>query len=276
MFERRSLRLLLVAGFLSLTPSVATAGTDVTCTYDDVDVVQLTIHADANRPRLFVSDAGLIRYKLGNQQARTCSGASENATVHNTDLIFISDLSDGGEELNLDMRNKFRPGQEPEDSRPEIEIHIDMGTGPDIVGIRTGTDSDHILLGARRINYNADDDGDIVYDSVKTWQVETGGGADRVDASGDDTTGRQLDIELMIRAGAGADRLIGGAHGDQISAGNGDDVVFGRDHYDIIWGGYGNDRLFGNGGREYIVGGPGTDVCDDGAGTGFIDCEQRL
>lgn len=63
---------------------------------------------------------------------------------------------------------------------------------------------------------------------------------------GSDVRPQRGNPNLIIRGGAGNDRLFGGAGGDMIAGGDGDDVLGGGGGDDVVRGGAGNDYLAGD------------------------------
>lgn len=84
---------------------------------------------------------------------------------------------------------------------------------------------------------------DIYQIGVERFELEAGGGDDRVDASGTDVDTGSFDLPLRIRGGPGDDTLIGGPRDDR------------------ILGDEGNDTLDGGPGIDRLHGGDGSDVC---------------
>ena len=72
--------------------------------------------------------------------------------------------------------------------------------------------------------------------------------------------------ELVSRAFAGRDTLIGSNGNDMLSGRNGSDRLFGRDGNDHLRGDKGHDRLLGQDGRDRLEGGSGHDILKGGAG----------
>ena len=86
-------------------------------------------------------------------------------------------------------------------------------------------------------------------------------GADRI-------TGIQVDE--VIRAGAGNDAVWGGRGDDQIHGEAGSDLLYGQVGGDKLYGGVGADRLFGGGGNDLLNGGAGADLLDGGTGRNIL------
>lgn len=85
--------------------------------------------------------------------------------------------------------------------------------------------------------------------------ITTGAGDDRIDGgTGDDA----------IASGDGRDDVFGNSGIDGVDAGAGDDVVFGGDGADILAGGSGVDFIEGGKGRDEIDGGAGNDMLSGG------------
>jgi Ca2+-binding RTX toxin-like protein len=75
-----------------------------------------------------------------------------------------------------------------------------------------------------------------------------------VDGSG------ELDGQLVLQGGQGADRLTGGALADTVTGGAGDDFLTGGKGGDTLTGGIGYDSLQGGAGNDTLDGGAGFDV----------------
>ena len=71
---------------------------------------------------------------------------------------------------------------------------------------------------------------------------------------------------LVVFAGAGADRVIGGRESDGVAGSAGADVIRGRGEWDFLQGEEGRDALNGGYGRDRLNGGPGRDRCAGGPG----------
>ena len=98
-----------------------------------------------------------------------------------------------------------------------------IDTDPSQPGVQTASDD----LGNPLVSGEAPGRGDHLYDSAGSDLIQSGGGADRIDASR-----------------GGADRIEAGAGRDSVAAGAGDDLVLGGAEADILEGQAGNDRLY--------------------------------
>jgi hypothetical protein len=114
---------------------------------------------------------------------------------------------------------------------------------------------------------------------IRVWG---GGGDDLISVH------KRVARPMNVRAGAGADTVLGGAAGDTIGGGAGDDfirgragddvlsggdgseVVIGSRGQDLVFGDDGNDILLGRRGSDTICGGEGADVLREGGGSGSL------
>ena len=75
-----------------------------------------------------------------------------------------------------------------------------------------------------------------------------------------------IQIDEVIRAGAGNDTVWGGRGNDQTHGEGGSDLLYGQVGSDKLFGGAGADRLYGGGGNDVLNGGAGADLLDGGTG----------
>ena len=98
--------------------------------------------------------------------------------------------------------------------------------------------------------------GELSGTDVTTVVADGGDGSDGIDAS-------KANVGVVIRGGAGNDKLLGGRGDDIIEGGTGDDYLYGAEGSDTLSGNDGNDTLDG-GGYDYapdvLVGGAGADT----------------
>lgn len=153
---------------------------------------------------------------------------------------------------------------------------VTVASGVDNVKIRTGSAGDKLAFGLDGTsNSRADFDGkapaDITFSGSPAITVNSGSGADSVDASGSTTlfgTGAAaFSLSLSVYGAGDADTLTGGAGGDRLFGGAGADTIRGGAGNDKIWGGQGNDSLYGQGGSDIVVGEEGSDTVFETSGT---------
>ncbi|WP_370302454.1 calcium-binding protein [Pseudooceanicola sp.] len=111
-------------------------------------------------------------------------------------------------------------------------------------------------------------------------RIRAGDGADRILGYGGDDTLRGEAGDDRINGGSGADSIFGGSGDDRIDGGSGtddllgqagDDQIFGGAGKDRIEGGKGDDNLNGAAGHDRILGGAGTDSIGGGAGNDSVN-----
>ncbi|HSR94443.1 MAG TPA: hypothetical protein VLK56_06210 [Solirubrobacterales bacterium] len=98
--------------------------------------------------------------------------------------------------------------------------------------------------------------------SIAGFEVNAGGGDDRVSVSSDVTvpvTMRGAAGDDILLGGSGPDKLIGGEGDDRLMGGRGDDLLFGGEGMDVLIGGPGNDVLRGGYGEDTLIAGSGND-----------------
>jgi hypothetical protein len=93
-------------------------------------------------------------------------------------------------------------------------------------------------------------------------------GTVRGTTAADRITGIQVDE--VIRAGAGNDTVWGGRGNDHIYGDVGNDLLSGQVGADRVYGGSGADQLFGGSGNDALSGGTGADLLDGGPGRNTV------
>jgi Ca2+-binding RTX toxin-like protein len=275
---------------------VATAG--ISCSYDPGT---RTVSAQVVSP----SASGAVIARSGDQivtapPVATPCGA---ATVHNTDLIVLTDGPDSLRTVTEapQIATDFAPGftDEPGAS-DEIEIVLDLGLGEDIARFGVATiggvpplDLTFGMSGTQAVaNLNAGEvdgiDADVTLSGVE--EIYTGVGPNN-EIRGDGSAGaggQPFGARLVLVGGDGDDTLIGGAGKDVFhgnggndlldSAGGNDGGLYGGPGNDLLRGGAGDDRQpisgedgddlvsGGPGGERTLQGGPGNDRVRGGAG----------
>jgi Ca2+-binding RTX toxin-like protein len=146
-------------------------------------------------------------------------------------------------------------------------------SGDDIVQIVGGSGEDRVAVKQAkhgRLYAAARFDGfGKLYRSFKVKEVAglsivTGPGRDHVRVQSN------VKIDAVIRSGAGADVVEGGAGNTRVFAGAGDDVVVTRGGNDKIFGGRGDDILSAGAGDDVVKGGPGFNVLVGGRGADVL------
>jgi Ca2+-binding RTX toxin-like protein len=139
-----------------------------------------------------------------------------------------------------------------------IGVEFDGGAGADAVLIHGGKADDALVLsggGANPVDFGVNGAFSAVkLTNVEAIVVEGGSGDDVIDASG--FTGPAA---LVVDAGNGSDRILGGRGADRLVGGQGDDTIDGNQGADLMLGGAGRDSLIWDPGD-------GSDTIDGGAG----------
>jgi Ca2+-binding RTX toxin-like protein len=102
--------------------------------------------------------------------------------------------------------------------------------------------------------------------SVEQINIYGLGGNDFIEISGQNGP---VDINALVKGGAGNDTLSGGAGNDTLIGGRGADLLEGNGGANFLAGGAGADRLVGmagNDGRDTLAGGAGTNIVSDDYG----------
>jgi Ca2+-binding RTX toxin-like protein len=213
------------------------------------------------------------------------------ATVHNTDLIVLTDGPDSLFTVNdaPQIATDLAPGFTDEPgSSDEIEIAVDLGLGEDMAtfGVPTvgGVPPLDITLGMSGsqavANLNAGEVDGIDADVTLTGVEEVASGFGPSNAiRGDGSAGaggQPFGARLVLSGADGDDTLIGGAGKDVFygnggndlldSAGGNDGTLDGGPGNDLVRGGDGDDKqaISGGDGDDLVSGGPGGERTLDG------------
>lgn len=126
-------------------------------------------------------------------------------------------------------------------------------------------------VGGDVCEHPAEDPNELVCDapSIAGFEVNAGGGADRVDVSS------SVSVPVTMRGGAGDDTLVGGSAADKLVGGSGDDRLLGGRGDDQLYGCSGDDVLVGGPGNDLLNGGPGMDTLSGGAGNDLVSQSQH-
>ncbi len=155
------------------------------------------------------------------------------------------------------------------------QLVFSTGAGNDEVRV-TRNDDGSLALDANGQRYR------LELASGQELTIRTGDGNDVIDVAPDVEVNIIVDAgagDDTIRTGAGNDRVDGGAGNDTIYTGAGDDYVFGNSGNDrisagagndVVYGGDGDDRLYGQNGNDFLDGGAGNDVIYGGAGNDIL------
>jgi Ca2+-binding RTX toxin-like protein len=180
-----------------------------------------------------------------------CSDGATEATVYNTDAVFVNDTSpgqDGNDLAHIDLGGgPLAPGvtDEGPSGVSEIEIFLNLHYGQNTVWV-TGTDgADNIhagiVGGVMGINLNAGAEQGKVSDADVTWLAsgapnyateepiifDGGNGNDTFDASGGAGFNGPAFHPITMMGGNGDDHLTGGVLGDTFVPDAGNDVIDG-------------------------------------------------
>jgi Ca2+-binding RTX toxin-like protein len=253
----------------------ATPAAAATCRFDPVShAVFVSVGLESAG---IVQQGGLIDVAdaTGQRDCLDGSGAVA-ASVTNTDAVHV--VSDGNVAI-VPASGAFAPGLTPE-STGISEIEFDVAfTGPSVLTVNGTSGPDDMIVGAKGVNVNGDDDSDVTFVGAGRVVLSAGAGDDDLSAQGGNGTGSQasLPIELWggddddtMDGGSGADLLVGGRGSDALDGRNGPDTLFGLDTdplvtdgtdvVDTLDGGRGDDILWGGPGRDLLRGSEGDDV----------------
>ena len=248
----RLLRAVVGAGSAVLLsiPLLAThARASVACSYSD-PTVTVTIGGAPQQIVLDRASDGTIQIN-----GSFCPGPEPTyATVTNTDLIRITDSSDGqASALWIDLaRGGFTPGKTTEptgQSEIEIEQVLAPSTAAGSLRILGSEASDQIVFGSTGVETNTDGDLDIDFQQIWLLEVTARGGPDTVSGRGSAAVGSAAQYQTYLVANDGADAILAG------------------DSLGYLEGGPGDDSLQGFAGNDYLYGGPGADTLPGGAGS---------
>jgi len=256
-------------------PSAATADT-ATCTYDGAAHAATVLLT--HQPRSLSSSIGI---QSTNGALVVQSGFDSTpcgaATRNNLDTISVrsTNAASGGSIFRFGTRVPFAPGftNEP-GSSDEIEMSFDFSSGGRWYLTPTGAFSPvplDLAFGGNQINLNAGEADGIDADAVVTGAtkvfVEGSPGADRILADGSAGTGGQpFGTTMVASMSSGADLIVGGKRGDDLSGGLDADTIFGGRGKDSLKGLGSTDRLFGQAGNDKLLGGAAKDRLDGGPG----------
>jgi hypothetical protein len=249
----------------SATPS--TPSRPERCTYDSASHTATL----RNPLGILLNRSGKIRY---------CG----EATVSNTDTIHL--LPEEELELSIDA-STLSPGFTPEETGlPEIEVFVQTEEKVSL-WIEGSSLKESFILGTGGLNFNGDDDVDLVVEGRAEWTLYLYGGDDFASTMGKKSTGSPFLGDVGLIGHGGRDVLIAGRIGAGFAEGNrGDDRIIagrqtrGRQYLDggkgrdFIRGGPGVDNLVGGDGRDRLTGGPGFDSCQASGADVVYSCER--
>lgn len=95
--------------------------------------------------------------------------------------------------------------------------------------------------------------------------IRTGAGNDVINVA------PNVQVNIVVDAGAGDDTITTGAGDDRIDAGDGNDTVDAGEGRNDVFGGGGDDILTGGSGANIIYGGDGADRITAGSGSNYLD-----
>jgi Ca2+-binding RTX toxin-like protein len=163
-------------------------------------------------------------------------------TINNTTTINY----DGGTHINRDQFSilleggYFAPGVGgPSEGAGLSEIEINVTS--EYLAVTAADGKDVWKGGTAGMNLNGDDDVDVSVNGVAEYFLDTEKGSDRISMNGDAVTGGPTEAVVLVEAGPGNDRIVGG---------NGDDDFFGSAGADTLIGKAGHDRGRGGSGRD--------------------------
>jgi Ca2+-binding RTX toxin-like protein len=261
MLNLHRLKLALVAATLAVAwTSAQAAHAAPTCTLGG-SLLTISVTENHDDVTLQAYDSGSILV-FAPGKVFDCGGTTKTTNV---DAILIEDTSDdvstptgydGATTVRIAEPANFAPGKTPESSgSSEIEFFVDMKGGADTL-VSGGLKPQNIFIGNGGVNWNLDDDADIV--GMPFAHVQLGG-----------SPARDL---LIARGGQGTGAPLSTAKSLQITADAGDDYMSGSDIAggDVIVGGPGSDNIEGAGGPDTIEGGPDDDIIAGGSGTDTV------
>jgi hypothetical protein len=201
----------------------------------------------------------------------TCSGGTP--TTSNTDTVLYVDDSDipstvtpvdGNSKILIRDPAAFAPGRTAEAAgKSEIEFFVDMRNGYDFLEVVASSLPATLVAGNEGMNFNDDDDRDVVgmpFDDVRL-------------------VGGSLDDRLSAGGGAGTGAALSTPSYFDLKGNAGDDVVRASDRQgqlEFISGGEGDDVIEGGAGPDVISGGPGDDAMVGGQGVDRVDYSFAL
>ncbi len=188
------------------------------------------------------------------------------ATTTNADTIVVTG-SVKDDVFVVDTRSgPFAPGATPDAAgSSEIEFHVDLGGGPDLLRIVATGGPDRIVVGSSGVDLDDDAAANITMTRMAALVLGFGGD-DVLSGRGGADTGGAYELFLGLFGGGDKDRLIGGSRSDTLVGGGGVDRLIGRGGGDILVGRSGRDTLKGGGGGDLLIGGRGRDRITGGPG----------
>jgi hypothetical protein len=221
-------------------PSAANAA--ATCTYDQAKR-EMTVRYGANDTNVTVSNNAEIKYSESGGFLRSCfSTSGVSAKPSNTDKILIKAFSSTTAPLKQTTTLDERTGGRFNDSNKNLQIFVLTGTGGDRLTLRQGglLDPTHLLNGsfgpAIDLGYDGDVDVRMTTSNDAIVQVDAGGGADFIDATG--VTG----YRTVQNGEAGNDFMIGSNRTDSFFGGPDNDTILSKDGViENVDGGTGTD-----------------------------------
>jgi Ca2+-binding RTX toxin-like protein len=223
------------AGLLASLGLASAAHATTTCTFaPNSHAIGIGMSQNGDDTRLSVGTGGAIVVRDSTTATVACSGGSP--TVINTDIINVTDNSGASTLVRIDRPNAFAPGftSEGPGEPSEIEIHLNLGSGPDDFVFFNGDQSHrvNIRLGAAGVNTNAADlgtshpDVDVDGNGIETYKVTGSTKGDTVIAQGATPFDSPATVLLRALGYAGNDVLGGGeVTPDKLNGGADNDTV---------------------------------------------------
>jgi Ca2+-binding RTX toxin-like protein len=236
-------------GAFVVAPGSASAA--VTCTYAAQNhwvIIKLDAAGDSARIAANADTSLSVNHA-------PCGGA----TVHNTDTVWVSDLSGGDTQVRLDAtRANFEPGFTDEGFGSEIEFNIVFAGGDrDTLYVDGHKAGASIVAGTQGINLNAGaeplaEDSDVAVSDAEWLSINGSESVDWLSGQGGAGTGQPSKQDLVLSGRGGDDELHGGGSTTWLTymdGGGGNDVLVAGATGGAMEGGPGDDTLGGGPGK---------------------------
>ena len=178
------------------------------------------------------------------------SGVLEIIATEQNDVIDVRLLATDTTKLTVSLNNQTQTFNVAD----VTSLNIDARGGNDVVTVGADVAVDTTVEGGQGNDL-------LTVLATKTNMIIAGAGNDRV------VGGAGVDI---VAGGNGNDNIQGGAGADFLFGGNGNDLIDGGADADFIFGKNGSDTLLGGLGADVIVGGNSGDIIDGGEGDDFL------
>ena len=178
------------------------------------------------------------------------SGVLEIIATEQNDVIDVRLLATDTTKVAVSVNNQTQTFNVAD----VTSLNIDARGGNDVVTVGADVAVDTTVEGGQGNDL-------LTVLATKTNMIIAGAGNDRV------VGGAGVDI---VAGGNGNDNIQGGAGADFLFGGNGNDLIDGGADADLIFGKNGSDTLLGGLGADVIVGGNSGDIIDGGEGDDFL------